>query len=147
MSAPQKRFESYSDNDGLFIPANACKRCEKWFPPYMCPVSAEDVGVYCWGHTIEDAVSKATADLESQRDTLRTALIEAQRVLQQFAGKPLENGNLVHNLNLFRLPGSESQLSGPQGEFCDFCGNPWPCATQQARDVLARIRQALEASK
>lgn len=82
--------------------------------------------------------------LRSQRDTLRTALIEAQSVLQQFAGGPLENGNLVHNLNVFRLAGSSSQLYGSQGEFCDFCGNPWPCATQQARDALARIREALE---
>lgn len=35
--------------DGIYLPANACGRCGKWFPPYKAGVPAEHVGSYCWG--------------------------------------------------------------------------------------------------
>jgi hypothetical protein len=43
--------------DGVMYPANTCARCNKWFPPYMTGVPADQAENYCWGHQIEDAIA------------------------------------------------------------------------------------------
>lgn len=44
----EKRTEP-AVKDGVWQAANACARCQKWFPPWMAGVHTDNTDDYCWG--------------------------------------------------------------------------------------------------
>jgi hypothetical protein len=69
---------------------------------------------------------------EAERD-------EAMRLLRCYMPKALKSGIVIHRLN-------ERRLNPPRDmDFCDFCGLPWPCLTERARNFLASLDQPISA--
>lgn len=46
----EKHTEQWTNPEGFWCPANACRRCDRWFAPYLVGVPSERAHEYCWGH-------------------------------------------------------------------------------------------------